>query len=78
MICGCWTKKIVDKGIHLETDLVKNAIKCDTQFQQSKKAEAIKLTGVDNPNSVKQLKDWLEERGIEVESLSKDAVKKKL
>ena len=35
---------------------------------------AYELTGLENPNSVSQLKSWLEDRGIEVESLGKKDV----
>ena len=40
--------------------------------EMTKRAYA--LTGLDNPNSVSQLKGWLEERGIEVDSLGKKNV----
>ena len=33
-----------------------------------------KLTGLDNPNSVAQLKEWLLTVGIEIESLNKETV----
>src|SRR5690606_9646698 len=53
------------------------AIKADTQHQERLTQEAIKLTGLENPNSVTQLKAWLEKReGIEVESLNKEILPK--
>lgn len=37
--------------------------------------QAYMITGLENPNSVTQLKQWLKENGVEIESLSKKAVK---
>ena len=37
-------------------------------------AEAQKLTGLENPNSVTQMMEWLTSKGIEIESLDKKAV----
>jgi len=66
---------INDRGVLIDLDLVKNAIACDTAYQQRRTEEAIKLTGLDNPKSVSQLKAWLlETDGLEVESLNKESV----
>lgn len=35
---------------------------------------AYELTGLENPNSVAQIKGWLSEKGLEIDSLSKQAV----
>ena len=68
-------QQINDRGIRLNPTLVANAIECDTQFQERKTSEAAKLTGLENPNSVAQLKRWLlDTEGLEVESLNKAAV----
>lgn len=67
-------QKINDYGVKIDKRLVENAIKCDEDYQKKRLEEAIDLTGLDNPNSPKQLKDWLSERDIEVDSLSKDKV----
>lgn len=56
-------------------DFVMQAISCDHQFAVAATERAYELTGLENPNSVSQLKDWLSERGVEVESLSKKNVK---
>ena len=50
------------------------AITCDRQFSVAATEKAYELTGLENPNSVAQLKDWLAGRGVEVESLSKKNV----
>lgn len=70
----CLDQQINDKGIQIDHKLVTNAIICDTQFQERKTEEAAKLTGLENPNSVAQLKTWLSAKGMVVESLTKDTV----
>ena len=71
----CLDQKINDTGVRVNPVLVANAIACDTQYQERLTEEAAKLTGLDNPNSVAQLKDWLlETEGLEVESLNKATV----
>ena len=67
-------QQINDRGIMLDMTLVNQAIACDDQFKRTHMDLARSVTGLDNPNSPSQLKDWLTERGIEVESLSKAAV----
>ncbi|WP_026894316.1 DNA polymerase [Clostridiisalibacter paucivorans] len=68
-------QRINDRGFRADMDFVMQAISCDKQFTVSATERAYKLTGLENPNSVSQLKDWLSERGVEVESLSKKNVK---
>lgn len=71
----CLDQKINDTGILVDPRLVANAITCDTAYQERLVKEAVKLTGLDNPNSVAQLKAWLlEAEGLEVESLNKETV----
>lgn len=71
-------QRINDRGIMLDPTLVLQAIACDEQFKAAHMAQARTLTGLDNPNSPVQLKGWLEEQGLSVESLSKAAVKELL
>lgn len=71
-------QKINDYGVKVDTALVENAIKCDQQYQKKLLDEAIHLTGLENPNSPTQLKGWLENQNIEVESLSKEKVEELL
>jgi len=68
-------QRINDLGIKADMALVDEAISCDRQFTVVATEKAYGLTGLENPNSVSQLKDWLSERGVEVESLSKKNVK---
>ncbi len=62
-------------GVKIDKGIVENAIKCDEVYQKKLYEEAVKLTGLDNPNSPLQLRNWLEdETGLEVDSLTKDLV----
>ena len=67
-------QRINDRGFKADMDFVMQAISCDRQFTVVATEKAYELTGLENPNSVSQLKDWLSERGVEVESLSKKNV----
>jgi len=68
-------QRINDRGFKADMDFVMQAISCDKQFTLAATERAYELTGLENPNSVSQLKDWLSDRGVEVESLSKKNVK---
>ena len=67
-------QQINDRGIMLDMTLVRQAIACDDQFKRTHMEQARSVTGLENPNSPAQLKEWLAERGVEAESLSKAAV----
>lgn len=67
-------QKINDRGFQADMVFVMQAISCDRQFSVAATEKAYELTGLENPNSVAQLKDWLADRGVEVESLSKKNV----
>lgn len=67
-------QEINDRGIALDMDVVKNAIKFDT-FSKARLIATLKdKTELDNPNSVQQMKNWLISKGIETESLDKKAI----
>ncbi len=67
---------INDRGVAVDMELVKNAIVCDTKYQKELYEKAQELTGLENPNSVAQLKGWIETAaGVEIDSLNKAAVK---
>jgi DNA polymerase len=67
-------QQINDKGVLVDMQLVAKAIDCDKLHKIDNISEARRLTGLDNPNSVAQLKAWLLENGVKVDSLSKKAV----
>lgn len=68
-------QEINDRGIGADMQLVVNAIDIDAKTKQALLHQMQKKTGLENPNSVQQMKTWLSERGIETESLDKKAVK---
>ena len=67
-------QRINDRGVLIDRQLVEQAITCDLMLTEEMTRKAYELTGLENPNSVSQLKAWLEERGIPVESLGKKDV----
>jgi DNA polymerase len=70
----CLDQVINDRGVRVDMGLVTQAITCDRLNSRDNYAKAKRLTGLENPNSVAQLKQWLLENGAKVESLSKKAV----
>ena len=68
-------QEINDRGILVDRDLVSRAVECDLQYKELAITRAYELTGLNNPNSVTQVKGWLSDHGVEVESLDKKAVK---
>ena len=67
-------QRINDRGVLIDRQLVEQAIACDLMLSDAMTKKAYELTGLENPNSVSQLKTWLQERGIEVDSLGKKDV----
>jgi len=69
-------QEINDRGVALDMVLVQKAIDMNSH-SRSELTEAIKnLTGLDNPNSVQQMKQWLSKNGLETETLDKKTVLK--
>ena len=67
-------QEINDRGIGIDMELVRQAIRMDEQAREKLTAAMKKLTELDNPNSVVQMKQWLSENGMEVDSLGKKEV----
>ena len=67
-------QEINDRGIMVDPVLVARAIECDEQYREKTTKRAYELTGLANPNSPAQLKEWLEGQGTEVDTLDKKAV----
>lgn len=68
-------QRINDTGIKIDMDMVERAIECDEQSRAKYLERAQELTGLSNPNSPMQLKEWLQQQGVPVETLTKDEVK---
>ena len=66
--------RINERGVLVDMDLAQAAIDVDEAFKAEHLDELRKLTGLDNPNSVSQLKAWLEGVGLSCESLNKATV----
>ena len=66
--------RINERGVLVDMDLAQAAIDVDEAFKTEHIDELRKLTGLDNPNSVSQLKEWLESVGLSCESLNKASV----
>ena len=67
-------QRINDRGVLIDKHLVEQAIACDLMLSDAMTKKAYELTGLENPKSVSQLKTWLQERGIEIDSLGKKEV----
>ena len=67
-------QEINDRGICLDMPFVENAVKIDALTKEKLTDRLKTLTGLENPNSVAQMKAWLKERGVETESLDKKSV----
>lgn len=67
-------QRINDRGVLVDMELVRNAVSCERLHKEVVTKRAYELTGLENPNSVVQLKGWLGDMGMEAESLSKKAV----
>ena len=66
---------INDRGVLVDCELAEQAVKFNSIQSAVAVEQAYMITGLENPNSVTQLKQWLKENGVEIESLSKKAVK---
>mgnify|MGYP004506864627 FL=1 len=66
---------INDRGVLVDCELADQAVKLNSIQSAVAVEQAYMITGLENPNSVTQLKQWLKENGVEIESLSKKAVK---
>ena len=66
---------INDRGVAVDMEFVRGALELGENVSTSLKEEAIQLSGLYNPNSVKQLAGWLEEKtGEEITNLRKETV----
>ncbi len=68
---------INDRGVRIDKALVKKAIAVDLEFSARAYQKAQEITGLENPGSVSQLKAWLADQDVPMESLAKKLVKEK-
>lgn len=67
-------QEINDRGVMIDLPLVRQAIDMDIRSRSDLTDAMRRLTEVENPNSVQQMKQWLADNGLEVDSLGKKAV----
>ncbi len=67
-------QEINDRGIGLDMTLVEQAIAIDSISRKNLTQQIQNLTDLDNPNSVAQMKGWLSDNGLEMDTLGKKAV----
>ncbi len=65
---------INDRGVAIDMTLVQSAVLMDETSKQELSSAMRKITGLENPNSVQQMKQWLSENGMETDTLGKKAV----
>ena len=71
-------RAINDRGVGIDMDLVRNALKISDEHTGALEAEARRITGLENPNSTAQLRQWLHFNGVETRSIDKAAIAKLL
>lgn len=67
-------QEINDRGVSLDMPFVNEALKMDTRSRSELLQKMKRLTDLDNPNSVAQMKNWLSDQGLETDSLGKKVV----
>ena len=67
-------QEINDRGIGVDMELVRQAIGMDARSKSELTAQMRRLTSLANPNSVQQMKQWLADHGLEMDSLGKKEV----
>lgn len=74
---GLWDldQQMNDHGVRLDMDLAEKIIRYDACYRERLIDEARRLTGLENPNSLAQLKKWFQERfDLEIKSITKDSI----
>lgn len=69
-------QEINDRGILVDTSFAKKAVELDGQVKKALLPKLRELTGLDNPNSPVQMKEWLMCRGMETDTLDKKFMQK--
>ena len=67
-------QEINDRGVRIDMELVEQAIQMDARSRQELTDSMKRMTALENPNSVQQMKQWLSDNGMETDSLGKKVV----
>ena len=70
----CWDQRTNDHGVLLDIPYIEGVLEYDAIRTKELTEEAARLTGLQNPNSVTQLKGWLAEQGVEMDGVTKETV----
>lgn len=65
-------QRIADRGVLLDLDFIEPIHNWYKAYQQSNKQKAVEMTGLENPSSRKQILEWLQEQGEDVESVAEE------
>lgn len=65
---------INDRGILVDMRFVQNAVSLAAEEKEQLLEKLIEITGLDNPNSPAQMKEWLALNDVQTEALDKNAV----
>ena len=71
-------QEINDRGIAVDMDVAANAVTIDNITKEKLKSAMQDITDLENPNSIQQMKEWLIDNGLEVDSLGRKEVKELL
>ena len=69
------SERINDRGVLVDTAFARKAIELDDAAKREIVSRMQIITGLENPGSVQQLKTWLKENNVDIESLGKKEVK---
>lgn len=67
-------QEINDRGVRIDIELVEQAVQMDARSRQELTDAMKRMTALENPNSVQQMKQWLSDNGMETDSLGKKVV----
>lgn len=62
-------------GVLIDTQLVGSILNYAEEHKRMQKQRAMQISSIDNPNSLTQIRRWLQAKGIEANSLDKEGVK---
>lgn len=65
---------INDAGVGIDMTFAESAIRCDEELRAKYLKRAREITGLENPNSPIQIKEWLSAHGLQMETLTKKDV----
>ena len=71
-------QRMNDNGVRIDVPMVKKIVDFDEKHREDLQAEARRITGLENPNSLSQLKGWLDRQGVGMASVTKDTIAKAL